>query len=823
MTKRYAIGADGQIESSAIAHMTEGRAQVVEIDSVSQLGALLPLLEPNQAITCGLPPALECALTTRAGADFRPDAVARTNEAFRFPYGPALFPIDVDVDSATFATVGDVMDALEACSPWLQHVHRAARPSSSSYVAGRGLRGVHVYLAVTRGTDIPALKERMQIEQWKAGRGYVKISKSGALLTRQLSDDLVYQPSRLMFEASPVCDGVTRDVPVKQTFVDRPPLIAVGSPVKYKSPEGYLVIDALPQMREIEKRRFDTARRQAKDARRREAKKVAIDYQISNATAQGLDAKLGEKYGLLATRALGDSRLPGTWEIAVKDVGRVKVADILANIESAIGFACADPFDTWRPDLDVKHFTKAEIVRLGDDYGIWSHKLQQFFAFTADESADLSTPIEQAAEKLCGLIEYPDPLDKKAASELNVAHALGLLFADADIALTYNESTYSVDTTEIPAPLALRYALARVNCVRVGKGTLENAIGDVARANPADPWRRAVLALPAWDKTPRLDTFWQDVGAHEAIDEVHEAALRASAQVLFAAIIMRQLSPGAPCQLVPVLIGGGGIGKSRFVHELAAALNAPKPAALSFGEGIKMSMAASVSIVAEIAEMSGLGKREIEEVKSWITDSEDVYRAPYERRAEAHPRRFVLVGSANQDELNRDATGNRRLLAIHFGTNKIDPNWTVDAQQLLAEAKARFCDEREHYTKLMHFAADAVRIHNDRNMRQGVGTVASDLDDLLPPILSNLSRETGERFVKSAAIRQRLDNTPTGRTFSAIKVAQWLKMRAWEARTDGRGMRIYHSPQDWEDIDETPKSALTLVPTSNPFTQEKIG
>ena len=821
MTKRYSIGANGQIESSAIAHMTEGVANVIEIDSVSQLGAFLPLLESNQAITCGIPPAHDCALTTRAGADFRTDAVARTNEVFRFPYGAALFPIDVDVDSAAFASVQDVMDALESCSPWLQHVHRIARPSSSSFVAGRGLRGVHVYLAVTRGTDIPALKERLQIEQWRAGRGFIKISKSGALLTRQLSDDLVYQPSRLMFEASPVCDtGITRDVPIAQMFVDRPPVIAIGAPVKFKSPEGYLIIDALPQMRDIEKRRFETAKRQAKDARRREAKKVAIDYQIANAAAQGLDPKVGERFGLIATRALGDARLPGTWEIAVKGIGRVKVADILANIESALGFQCADPFDTWRPDLDAKHFTKSEIVRMGDDYGVWSHKLQQFFAFTSEESADLSTPLEQAAEKLCGLIEYPDPLDKKAASELNVAHALGLLFADADIALTYNESTYSLDTGEIPAPLAMRYALARVGCVRVSKGALENAIGDVARANPVDPWRAAVLALPAWDKTPRLDTFWQDVGAQEATDEIHEAAMRASAQVLFASIIMRQLQPGAPCQVVPVLIGGGGIGKSRFVHELAEALHAPRPAALAFGESIKMSMAASVSIVAELAEMTGLGKREIEEIKSWITDSEDVYRAPYERRAEAHPRRFALIGTANKDELNRDATGNRRLVAIHFGTNRIDPKWIVDAQQLFAEAKARFCDDRQDYGALMRFAADSVRVYNERNMKQGIGTVASDLDDLLPPILTQLTRETGARNVKSAMVRQRLDLSPSGRHFTASHIAQWLKMRGWNARTDSRGMRVYLAPEDWKDIDEDAKTSLTLI--NNPF-QEKTG
>uniref|UniRef100_UPI003F532548 hypothetical protein n=1 Tax=Lactobacillus acidophilus TaxID=1579 RepID=UPI003F532548 len=96
-------------------------------------------------------------------------------------------------------SVAAVLDALESASPWLRDVHRVARPSSSSYVGTRGLRGVHVYCGVTNGADIPALAKRMQIEQWAAGHGHVKISRSGALLVRQLADALVYQPSRLMF------------------------------------------------------------------------------------------------------------------------------------------------------------------------------------------------------------------------------------------------------------------------------------------------------------------------------------------------------------------------------------------------------------------------------------------------------------------------------------------------------------------------------------------------------------------------------------------------------------------------------------------------
>jgi hypothetical protein len=811
LTKRFALDENGRIDSSAIAHMTEGHARVEQLDNLAQLGGFLPLLTPHQAITCGVPAKGHTPLTTRAGAEFRHDAVARTNEAFHFPYGAALYPIDVDVDGDEFPTVASVLDALEACSPWLAHVYRVARPSSSSFVGARGLRGVHIYIAVTRGTDIPDLAKRMQIEQWSAGRGYVKISKSGALLTRQLSDHAVYQPSRLMFEASPVlAEGVTRNVAPSEAFIERAPMVAVGHPVRYKREDGMLDVQELPKMRDIETRRFDTAVRNAKNARRREAKRIAIDYQTQNAIANGLDPKVGERYGLLATRALGEKKLPPSWSVYVKAVGVQTVAQIVAALPDSLGFQCADPFDTWRLDIGPKHCSKAEIVMMQDAPGIWSHKLQEFFAFTDDTASDLSSPLEQAAEKLCGLIEFPEALDKKAASELNVAHALALLLREADLPVRYNLSTYRAEVEDLPEALTLKYALARVGCLRVGKGTLENAIGDIARSTPYDPWKDAMLALPVWDKTPRLDTFFADL-----CGTVNTHALEATGQAFLSAIVMRQLAPGAVAPVVPVLIGGQGIGKTRFVEQLAHGLGAPKPPAIAFGDGIRMSMEACTSIIAELSEMSGMGKREAEEIKSWVSATDDVYRAPYERTAEHHPRRFVLIGTANKHELNRDETGNRRLMPI-FVERPIDPNWSVELHQLLAEAKERFC-QPDAYAKLCRTAADAVRDHNAEDMKRGVGTLTSDLDDLLPPILRGHLRNPGETRVPSSAIRKALDLTPTGRQFSAQKVAQWLRTRNWQPGTDSQGMRFYAPPQDYVDVDDN-KPLLSVV---SPFTTER--
>ena len=811
LTKTFSMGAGG-IESTAIAHMTEGHADVLQIDDVSQLPGVLALLSPHQAITCGVPPMGSTPLTTRAGAAYKPDAVARTNESFAFPFGAALFPIDVDVDNDNFGTVDAVLDALESCSPWLKHALRFARPSSSSYVGGRGLRGVHVYIAVTRGVDIPLLAKRMQMDQWAAGRGFVKISKSGALMTRQLSDALVYQPSRLMFEAAPLLDGVDRHVPTDQIAIIRAATPLSGAPARYRV-NGMIDVQEMPPLRDIEVRRFETAVRNAKNARRREAKTIAIDYQRQNAIASGLSAEAGERFGLLATRALGDRALPATWELKVQGVGQVSVADILANIDSALGFFCVDPFDTWRDDLKPHHYSKAEIVRMGDTPGVWSHKLQEFFAFTNESAADLASPLDLAAEKLCGLLEYPEPAGKKAAPFVNVMFGVERLLSELGQMPRLNVCLNRVEIEELPSTGRLIEALSRVGCANVTPSAVERALEVLAQMRPFDPWKDAILSLPTWDKVPRLDTVFTDL-----FGAIPCEAATGAARLLFAGVCMRQLSPGAPEPVVAVLIGPQGIGKSLFVAQLARALGVPLPSSIAFGDDRRMSMAASRSPLAEMSEMSGLNKRDAEDVKRWVGDDLDVFRAPYEKQEEEHPRRFVPVGTANTHATNMDVTGNRRFMPI-MCYHKPDPNWTVEIRQIFAEAKARFCDDESAYYNLVRTVPDLVFEYNRQDMLRGEGIPISDLDELLPNILYAQIKLSTDRRVFAGAIRGALYAQVTGRRFMAREISNWLVMRGWRPGKHGAtGQRYYEAPENFIDI---PDNVVTLN-TNNPFT-EKVG
>jgi hypothetical protein len=242
-------------------------------------------------------------------------------------------------------------------------------------------------------------------------------------------------------------------------------------------------------------------------------------------------------------------------------------------------------------------------------------------------------------------------------------------------------------------------------------------------------------------------------------------------------------------------------------------LKLPMPVELTFTDDRQMSMKAARSPLNELCEMAGLGRRDAEDIKSWITNTQDVYRRPYERNEEDHPRRFVLIGTANKWELNRDETGNRRMMPI-LVQHAAESGWAVELPQVVAEAKHRFCQSRDVYLQLIREAADAVREFNRQAMSAGQGMPVSDLDDLMPPLLERQLAGAERPRVQSAMIRTALDAQVTGRRFSAHEIARWLKSRGWDPGTDGRGMRYYTAPQSFLDILE---SYAKVRVASNPF------
>jgi len=95
-------------------------------------------------------------------------------------------------------------------------------------------------------------------------------------------------------------------------------------------------------------------------------------------------------------------------------------------------------------------------------------------------------------------------------------------------------------------------------------------------------------------------------------------------------------------------------------------------------------------LVVEIAELRGLHTREKEAIKSWMSETADTWTPKYKEFAVTAPRRFVCVGTTNDDQFLADDTGNRRWLPLRVGVGGPVDRAAIerDRVQLWAEAIA---------------------------------------------------------------------------------------------------------------------------------------
>lgn len=140
-----------------------------------------------------------------------------------------------------------------------------------------------------------------------------------------------------------------------------------------------------------------------------------------------------------------------------------------------------------------------------------------------------------------------------------------------------------------------------------------------------------------------------------------------------------------PSDIVPVLMGGQGIGKSQFVRYLAM-----KPAlfqdlgdkAVALGSSDAIRLIAGKLIV-EFAEMSVFSRSEINVAKAFISQTVDEFRQLYERSTTKVPRTASFIGTTNEFEFLKDHTGNRRffpmrVVSINYQYLWEHPEWIAE-------------------------------------------------------------------------------------------------------------------------------------------------
>ena len=237
------------------------------------------------------------------------------------------------------------------------------------------------------------------------------------------------------------------------------------------------------------------------------------------------------------------------------------------------------------------------------------------------------------------------------------------------------------------------------------------------------------LSALAWDGIPRLDTLFADyLGAEDS------PYCRAVARKSFTAAVARAMSPGVKYDTMPVLTGAQGIGKTTLIQKLGLSWFTNS---LESFEGKDAADLIQGVWIAEIGEMGAYSRSDVRTIKSFLSRTEDIYRAPYARKSEKHPRRCVFFGTSNDDQYLKDPTGGRRFWPVDCGINDLKKsvfrNLDSEIDQIWAEAVMRWrAGETIYLTgELEEEARKQQELHRETDPWEGI--VTEFLERRVPP------------------------------------------------------------------------------------------
>lgn len=186
-----------------------------------------------------------------------------------------------------------------------------------------------------------------------------------------------------------------------------------------------------------------------------------------------------------------------------------------------------------------------------------------------------------------------------------------------------------------------------------------------------------------WDGIERVEHFVPRYWGGRGND--YELAV---GKYLWTALAARVMDPGCQVDMVPILFGDQGVGKSSGVRAMVPdvsqyttlRLDEPDDAAARKLRGV---------LVVELAELRGLNTVEIERIKEFLTRTHERLIPKFKEHAVNMPRRCLFIGTTNNhDALPRDGA-NRRFLPIE--TTKVDVAAIIrDREQLWAEGFLRW-------------------------------------------------------------------------------------------------------------------------------------
>jgi hypothetical protein len=377
LTKRIFLAGDGTYQSDGSACvMAEGDGHRVELAGVEPLADIISQMEPHEALALGTleagrPDKVGIVTKAKLNGSARPDLIARTAGAIVYrPRQPAFALLDYDLKGmpaeagARIDAAGGYWSALVTVIPALADVARVVRRSTSAGLYREdtgeklpGSYGMHVYVEVEDGADIPRFLSTLHERCWLAGLGWSMVGAGGQLLERSIVDRTVGAPERLVFEGAPILVA-----PLAQNADSRRPVATEGVPLD--------TVATCPPLTILETARLVELR--AQEAQRLTAERARVRDEFIKDRAAALSARTGmssERARRIVARQCDGGVLYPSEVLPFDDpalAGRT-VADVLADPAGYEGETLADPLE----GVDYGR-CKARIMREADGWP-WVH------------------------------------------------------------------------------------------------------------------------------------------------------------------------------------------------------------------------------------------------------------------------------------------------------------------------------------------------------------------------------------------------------------------------------------------------------------------
>lgn len=269
---------------------------------------------------------------------------------------------------------------------------------------------------------------------------------------------------------------------------------------------------------------------------------------------------------------------------------------------------------------------------------------------------------------------------------------------------------------------AIQFHLEAVYDMRsITRTRVEQMVDVMSDRNRYDPVQDYLNSL-TWDGTPRLHNCIPGVEQSEYTEMVARKALIGA--------VARALKPGVKADQSLILAGEAGLGKSWWVERMSKGFSS----VLGPIDRKDTLISASRGWIITSDEGHALSKAEFNQLKEFMTLTQDTYRPPYERAAQTIKRRWVIWGTTNDPKMLREREGNRRFLIVDIQEKADFDKYTDEyVDQIWAEAVHAFNNGESHILNAEEEAI-AERVRQLHTQTDDLADMVSEgVDVLLPP------------------------------------------------------------------------------------------